>query len=96
MGPVFIQVRPQFETLWRTGFDAKPASFAFFGIDRDFTARLGRHDVPRRFAIVFSGSQAESAARNLLLFFEAALPTPPLSIRILLCPRGGDCGHGLL
>src|SRR6476660_9658820 len=53
MHAVVAQLSRKFEALGRAGFNAKPASFALFHVDYDFTARRTRHIVllaclPRR------------------------------------------------
>src|SRR5271167_859415 len=47
MSPVNIQFRPEFQALRRARFHAQPASFTFFDIDRNLTARLPYHASPR-------------------------------------------------
>jgi hypothetical protein len=43
MNTVLAQVRRQHQALGRARVYAQPASFAFFDIDRDITARLRWH-----------------------------------------------------
>ena len=53
MGPIGIQLWPEFQALRGTRLDAEPASLTFFYIDRNFTARLTHHGSPRFSAYPF-------------------------------------------